>query len=359
MWMLVRRLVGYLLAFGKLPEHVAFIMDGNRRYALRENKDKIAGHSDGYRKMVELIHWCLDLGIPTISVYAFSIENFKRSPKEVEALMNMAERKYRELIEEGGLANEVGLVIKALGDLSLAPEGVQRSAARMMTHCDKLQKKKATLNVCFSYTSSQEICQAVSAVQGGLDKKELDSTDVDASLLEQCLYTNSSPPVDLMIRTSGEKRLSDFLLWQCRHAVLVFENVLWPDYSFLDFVSALLAFQRNAVDHNELRGSTEISPKSHDPLSERQNSCSLKDGSTENTGFTVCCRGDFAECRSHSKPEDQCKERNRNGVSELETSANRLCGSVRATDCKRISKFLEGREALFKRWLQIRGSPPP
>ena len=172
----LRRLLGLLLFIGKRPHHVAFIMDGNRRFASNKSIEKIQGHTQGYGKMIEAIRWCLELGVGHISVYgtlfsspqkslhsssqplslspAFSVDNFKRSPEEVSSLMVLAESKYKELAAENGLAEKESVEIRVIGDLSLAPPSVRSAAARMMKETSKIgaDKRRAVLNICFSYS---------------------------------------------------------------------------------------------------------------------------------------------------------------------------------------------------------------
>ncbi|KAL6759386.1 putative undecaprenyl diphosphate synthase-domain-containing protein [Haematococcus lacustris] len=231
----LRRGCALSLLPGGVPQHVAFVMDGNRRFATKQHIDKAAGHSQGYSKMIDVIHWCLELGVGWISVYAFSIDNFKRSVDEVQALMTLAEQKFLELTREDGLAEREGVEIRILGDLQLAPPGVQGAAARLMAATAALPRKRAVLNICFSYTAGEEWVGALASVQAGQQSGLLQPQDVTQGLMLRCLRTEACPPVDLLIRTSGETRLSDFLLWQCAHAQLAFVETLWPDFSFLDF----------------------------------------------------------------------------------------------------------------------------
>lgn len=244
----IRRLLGLLLFIGKRPRHIAFIMDGNRRFASKNSIEKIQGHTHGYGKMIEVIRWCLELGVSYISVYAFSVDNFKRSPEEVSSLMVLAESKYKELAAENGLAEREGVEIRVIGNLSLAPLSVQSAAARMMKETSKIgaEKRRAVLNICFSYSSQEEVSQAREAISEAVNEGRLLATDFCPRLLHGALRTgNDCPPVDLLIRTSGETRLSDFMAVQCRNAHLCFVNPYWPDFTYLDFVGCVLGYQRD------------------------------------------------------------------------------------------------------------------
>ncbi|KAK9867160.1 hypothetical protein WJX84_004382 [Apatococcus fuscideae] len=218
-------------------------MDGNRRFATGKQLAQLEGHTYGYTKLLDALEWCLDLGIACVSVYAFSIENFRRSPLEVEALMLLAEHKLTELMQESALIQRYGVRVRVLGELSLLPESVHHVAHRIMAAT--ASHTACTLNICFSYTSSQEMARAVAETRKDLQQHPLSTSQEVELLLESHLDTQGMPPVGLLIRTSGERRLSDFLLWQSCFAQLVFLNVLWPDFSFWCFLKALLDYQRN------------------------------------------------------------------------------------------------------------------
>ncbi|GIM01891.1 hypothetical protein Vretimale_6674 [Volvox reticuliferus] len=198
-------------------------------------------------QMVDVIHWCIELGVKYITVYAFSIDNFKRSPDEVGALMRLAEEKYIELAQDNGLAAREGIQMHIVGDLELPPPAVQGAAARLMQATTALPRRLAALNVCFSYTASEESVTAVHEIQEAVRAGRLLPDDVTPEALTGALRTGPTcPPVDLLIRTSGETRLSDFLLWQAAHAHLCYLHTLWPDLSYWDFARCVLSYQRHA-----------------------------------------------------------------------------------------------------------------
>uniref|UniRef100_A0A4X2KHJ0 ditrans,polycis-polyprenyl diphosphate synthase [(2E,6E)-farnesyldiphosphate specific] n=1 Tax=Vombatus ursinus TaxID=29139 RepID=A0A4X2KHJ0_VOMUR len=211
---LLERFCANIIKAGPMPKHIAFIMDGNRRYAQKCQVERQEGHAQGFNKLAETLRWCLNLGIREVTVYAFSIENFKRSKNEVDGLMELARQKFSRLMEE-----------------------------------------QCFLNVCFAYTSRHEISNAVKEMAWGVEQGLLDPSDVSESLLDKCLYTNNSPNPDILIRTSGEVRLSDFLLWQTSHSCLVFQPILWPEYSFWNLCEAILQFQMN---HSVLQKAREM-----------------------------------------------------------------------------------------------------
>ncbi|KAI1231124.1 hypothetical protein IHE44_0008057 [Lamprotornis superbus] len=197
---------------GPMPKHVAFIMDGNRRYAQKCHVERQQGHSQGFDKLAQTLRWCLNLGIREVTVYAFSIENFKRSKEEVDGLMDLARQKFSRLLEEQENLKKHGVCIRVLGDLPLLPVDIQELIAQAVLATRNYNK--CFLNVCFAYTSRHEISNAVREMAWGVEQGLLEPSDVSESLLDKCLYTNNSPDPDLLIRTSGEVRLSDFLLWQ-------------------------------------------------------------------------------------------------------------------------------------------------
>uniref|UniRef100_A0A7N4PQ87 ditrans,polycis-polyprenyl diphosphate synthase [(2E,6E)-farnesyldiphosphate specific] n=1 Tax=Sarcophilus harrisii TaxID=9305 RepID=A0A7N4PQ87_SARHA len=211
---LLERFCANIIKAGPMPKHIAFIMDGNRRYAQKCQVERQEGHTQGFNKLAETLRWCLNLGIREVTVYAFSIENFKRSKNEVDGLMELARQKFSRLMEE-----------------------------------------QCFLNVCFAYTSRHEISNAVKEMAWGVEQGLLDPSDLSESLLDKCLYTNNSPNPDILIRTSGEVRLSDFLLWQTSHSCLVFQPILWPEYSFWNLCEAILQFQMN---HSMLQKAREM-----------------------------------------------------------------------------------------------------
>ncbi|MEW5303819.1 MAG: hypothetical protein WDW36_006474 [Sanguina aurantia] len=162
--------------------------------------------------------------------------------------MQLAEAKYKELAQENGLAEREGVEMRIVGDLSLLPSAVQGAAARLMQNTASLKRCHAVLNICFSYTSTEELLCALSALQGGLASGALSSSDISPGLLDQCLRTRrDSPAVDLLIRTSGESRLSDFMLWQASGAFLAFIDVLWPDLTFCDVAKCVLQYQASRL----------------------------------------------------------------------------------------------------------------
>ncbi|XP_012056574.1 PREDICTED: dehydrodolichyl diphosphate syntase complex subunit DHDDS-like [Atta cephalotes] len=231
-----------IIKTGEVPKHVAFIMDGNRRYANKQNLQKGEGHSKGFDKMTEMLNWCMDLGVVEVTVYAFSIENFKRSKEEVDGLMDLARQKFKRLLEEKEKLMDVGVCIRVIGNLSLIPEDLCKLVAEAMTITR--ENNKAFLNLAFAYTSRDEITHAIKDIIQGVKDADILPEDINEDLITDCLYTYKSPNPDLLIRTSGETRLSDFLMWQISNTCIYFTEVLWPEFNIWNFLSAIFYYQK-------------------------------------------------------------------------------------------------------------------
>jgi len=249
-----------LLKCGVIPQHVAFIMDGNRRYAKQANVKKLDGHSKGFDKLAETLQWCLDLGIPEVTVYAFSIENFKRTKEEVDDLLSLAKQKFQRLLEEKDKLMENGVKIRIIGNTSLLPADFVKLIAEveLLTR----DNNKAVLNVAFAYTARDEMTEAMKKMVEGHACSDIDLSDVNVQLLSQCLYTTDSPFPDLCIRTSGERRLSDFLLLQMAYSYLYFTDVLWPNFTAWHLLAAVFHYQRAYPHLQRIRASLPKPPLS-------------------------------------------------------------------------------------------------
>ncbi|KAG0352785.1 cis-prenyltransferase [Podila minutissima] len=240
------------LQCGSIPQHVGFIMDGNRRYGLKTQVGNSRGYYLGYETMEEILAVCMELGVKVVTVYAFSIENFKRPPDQVETLMELAKMKLAELCDQSEMVRQYGIGIRVLGDVSLLPKDVQEVVHRAV----ELTKKnnRAILNMCFPYTSRDELTMAARSLVSGIEAQDLDPSDITTSVLENSLYTRSCPPMDILVRTSGEIRLSDFMLWQSSRACHVeFIDCYWPEFTFWKLLPILLRYQLRATTIAESR----------------------------------------------------------------------------------------------------------
>uniref|UniRef100_A0A7S2X7R2 Alkyl transferase n=1 Tax=Lotharella oceanica TaxID=641309 RepID=A0A7S2X7R2_9EUKA len=219
-------------------------MDGNRRYAKKHQLQRIVGHTRGYQTLLEVLKWCNELDVKVATVYAFALDNFKRSRKEVESLMELATRKFTEMLDSEKTISQYGVRVQVLGALDRLPTKLQHVMARVMQ--STRGHTKLTLNIAFAYSARYEVQQAAVSIRRGVMEGDLKAEDSQSGLLERCLYTSGLPEPDLLIRTSGETRLSDFLVSQCRRGTyLSFVKALWPELSFWNFFGVVFAYQRH------------------------------------------------------------------------------------------------------------------
>lgn len=245
------RTICSILRCGSVPKHVAFIMDGNRRFARRKVMPCRKGHELGYETLENAILWCLELGVEVMTVYAFSIYNFKRATAEVDDLMELAFVKFEKMLAEAHMIHEKGVQVRVLGDLSLLPLKLQKVMCKVM----QVSKNNVNMiaNLCFAYTSTHEYRYASTIIQAGIESRMIDNNDVDDQVIERCLFTRDCPPCDLLLRTSGETRLSDFMLWQSRTAQIMFLETLWPELRLWDFFLVILKYQVSAPAQIQMR----------------------------------------------------------------------------------------------------------
>ena len=226
------------LNFDNLPKHVAIIMDGNGRWAKSQNKERTFGHKNAIKAVREAISACNEVGIPYLTLYTFSTENWNRPTEEVDTLMNLLSST---LLQEAEEIFSRGIRIRAIGDLEALPEDVRNQLYNIM----ELTKNntKGNLTLALSYGSQKEILNAVKELCKKVKNGDINENDIDEKLFEQHLYTKEIPPVDLLIRTSGEVRVSNFLLWQIAYAEMQFIDVLWPDFTKETFFQCILDYQ--------------------------------------------------------------------------------------------------------------------
>ena len=222
-----------------LPRHVAIIMDGNGRWAQQHSLQIALGHQAGVESLRAIIRESSDLGIDTLSLYAFSTENWRRSAAEVSALMALLLRYFASEIDE---LDEKNVRIRILGDKNGLPEA-QRQA---VTQAEERTADNTGLNLCIAlnYGGRQEIVRAARSLARQVSEGTLAPEDIDDAAFSRELYTAGLPDVDLLIRTSGEQRLSGFLLWQCAYAEFEFPTTLWPDFTLKDYHEALDQYRR-------------------------------------------------------------------------------------------------------------------
>ena len=232
-------LLGRIQLSGDVPQHVAVIMDGNGRWAQKRNLPRSAGHQAGMTGVRECVEGCRQAGVEVLTLFAFSQENWQRPPEEIEALMTLLQDY---VSKEGAELRERGVAVRMLGDLDrLTP------AARAAVDTIVSQTAAGTalsLNICLSYGSRAEITRAARLLAEEVKAGRLAPADVSEAALAARLYTAAWPDPDLLIRTSGEHRLSNFLLWQVAYAEFHVTPVLWPDFNRRHLFEAILDFQR-------------------------------------------------------------------------------------------------------------------
>jgi undecaprenyl diphosphate synthase len=222
-----------------LPKHVAVIMDGNGRWAKQRGLPRIEGHRRGANALKEMLRYCKDLGVKTLTAYAFSTENWGRPTGEVNFLMSLFERLLQKELKEME-AEEV--CINFIGDLTPLPPSLQQEMYRSMERTKHNQG--VFFNVAINYGSRHEMINACKAIAAKVQQGELSADSINDQTISQHLYTAASPDPDLLIRTSGEMRLSNFMLWQLAYTEIYVTDTLWPDFDNEQFDQAIVSFQQ-------------------------------------------------------------------------------------------------------------------
>ncbi|CAF1086223.1 unnamed protein product [Rotaria sordida] len=242
----LQRCAGNIIRYGctTRPKHIAIVMDGNRRFAREHNFERSRGHTLGADKLFDVCQWCYDLGINELSVYAFSLENLKRSQDEIDTLMSIARLKLSEIEKSLEKIHEQQICIRIIGNLDLLPDDIRQSSYYLMNETD--QYKNFILNVCFYYTSRNEITNIIKDLIEGYQKDLINISDIDDDLIMQSLIVSTSHTghlPDIFLRTSGELRLSDFMLLQCRFSMWIFADVYWPAFNIWHLYWIILQYE--------------------------------------------------------------------------------------------------------------------
>ena len=222
-----------------LPQHIAIILDGNGRWAKKRGLPRTSGHQDGAMNVREITKLCANIGIKALTVYAFSTENWKRPDEEVKFLMKLPIKFFNEFAPE---LVENNIRLKVIGNVEELPIDLQQKVLEI----SELTKNntKMTLTIALNYGSQDEIKQAVQAIATDVKNGQLNVEDINEDVIDQHLMTSDLPPLDLMIRTSGELRISNYLLWQLAYAELYFTSIAWPDFKEEQLYEALLDYQK-------------------------------------------------------------------------------------------------------------------
>ncbi|MEC8073910.1 MAG: polyprenyl diphosphate synthase [Candidatus Thermoplasmatota archaeon] len=226
---------------GEVPNHLAVIMDGNRRYAESVGLLPHEGHLKGKNTLENLSDWCRSVGIKILTVYAFSLENFNRSEDELEKLMDLFAESFRNAGDDSRVhKNKVR--VRALGHRELLPDRVKEA----IDYAESKTKNYTNFNynLAVAYGGRQEIVRSMKILGKLIEKNQLKADDIDADLISSNLYTSDLPDPDLILRTSGEERIINFLLWQLAYSELYFADVFWPDMRKIDFLRAIRSFQQ-------------------------------------------------------------------------------------------------------------------
>jgi len=222
----------------KLPKHIAIIMDGNGRWAKQKGKLRISGHKNGVIAVRETVEAAAELGIKYLTMYAFSTENWNRPKYEIDALMTLL---ISTINKETKTLIKNNIRLHAIGNLESLPKNCYKELQEAMNKT--ANNKRMTLILALSYSSRWEIINAAKKIAEKIQVQEISTADIDETLFKSCLVTSDVPDPELLIRTSGEYRISNFLLWQIAYAELYFTNKLWPDFRKDDLYEAIIDYQ--------------------------------------------------------------------------------------------------------------------
>src|SRR6185436_8632131 len=221
-----------------IPQHVAIIMDGNGRWAKQQGEDRVFGHYEGVNSVREIVEACGEIGVKYLTLYAFSSENWNRPKDEVDALMELL---VSTISMETPNLHKKGVRLQAIGDILSLPVNCQKELQESIDIT--AGNSTVTLILALSYSSKWEITDAVKKIAREVEQGKIKASDISSKLIEENLNTKNYPDPELMIRTSGEHRISNFLLWQLAYAEFYFTDVLWPDFRKEEFFKAIISYQ--------------------------------------------------------------------------------------------------------------------
>ncbi len=223
-------------------------MDGNRRFARELGLEPSEGHLRGKDKLEEMMDWCLEVGVTILTVFAFSTENLKRQSEEVDHLMDLFAENFRKAGDDKR-AHKYGIRVKAIGQRTLLPQHVQDAIA----YAEERTKNynNYLYNIAVAYGSREEILSAIRDIAEDVKSGKIESKDIDDKVFSSYLYTADLPDPDLVLRTSGEERVSNFLLWQLAYSELYFADIYWPGFRKVDFLRAVRSYQKRQRRYGE------------------------------------------------------------------------------------------------------------
>lgn len=222
-----------------LPKHVAIIMDGNGRWAKKRAMNRIRGHEEGTESVRVIVRTSREIGISYLTLYAFSEENWRRSKYEIDALMGILKRFLKSELDE---MQENGIRFHVIGNIQKLPKNIQKIIHKTIEETSR--NKGMVLTLALSYGSKQEILHAVRTIVSKVESGEMASKDITEQTISDSLYSIGMPDPDLLIRTSGEYRISNFLLWQIAYAEIFITPVLWPDFRKEEYLMAIAEYQK-------------------------------------------------------------------------------------------------------------------
>ena len=222
----------------KLPKHLAIIMDGNGRWAKQQGLMRIVGHENGTKSVREVVEASAELGIKNLTLYAFSTENWNRPKLEVQTLMKLLVKSLKKEIKT---LQDNNIKLNSIGNLKDLPSKAREELLEVIEKTK--ENKHMTLTLALSYGSREELINVVKDLSNKVKNNIISIDSIDESIINKHLYTQNLPDVDLLIRTSGEQRISNFLLWQIAYAELYFTPILWPDFKKADLFDALIEYQ--------------------------------------------------------------------------------------------------------------------
>ncbi len=222
-----------------IPSHIAVIMDGNGRWAKKTGEMRSFGHQNGIRSVRETVEACVEMGVQYLTLYAFSTENWNRPPEEVAALMQIL---INSITNEKSTFHENGIRLNSIGDIAMLPQECGATLRKTME--ETAQYNNMTLTLALSYSGKWDIVNAVKSIASDVKNGTIKIDDIGEELFASHLSTENMPDPELMIRTSGEMRISNFLLWQLAYAEIYITETLWPDFCKEDFYKALVEYQK-------------------------------------------------------------------------------------------------------------------
>lgn len=224
---------------GEIPKHIAIIMDGNGRWAKKRGLPRVAGHKRGVDTVKEIVEACAEIGVKFLTLYTFSTENWKRPKDEVSTLMRLLLNSLRDRVNE---LNDNDIRLTTIGNIDALPAAVRKQLEFDIERTKN--NKKMVLNLALSYSGRWELLEAIKQITDSAVQGKIKSEDIDENIVSSFLTTKDIPDPDLVIRTSGEFRVSNFLLWQIAYSEFIITETLWPDFSKFDLYDAIKIFQK-------------------------------------------------------------------------------------------------------------------